>query len=89
MNRVFTEFSRMNRPRQREKRGPQDKTHTAVMDYFVLSRKTVSVAAVAAFSGVGEKAVKRGLGSTAAFTLHGGTWLVGAMPVMLEKNVPV
>ena len=79
MNRVFTEFSRRNRPQQRQKRGPQDKTHTTIMDYFVLSTKTVSVAAVAAFSGVGEKAVKRGLGSTAAFTLHGGTWLVGAM----------
>ena len=86
MKRVFTELSRQNRTQKvDETRRVQDKTHSVVLDYFVLSKKTVSVAAVSTFSGVGEKTLKRGLESTASFTLHGGTWLVGAMLASWRK----
>lgn len=85
MNRVYAELSRQSRQtrgQQNSNEKPkqlQDKTNKAVLDLFVLSTKTLTVAAAALFAGIGEKNLKRGIEATAAFTLYGGTWLIGAM----------
>ena len=81
MNRIFAEYSRLNRQGNHKPKRvqAQDASHRAVLDYFVRSTKTISVAAAASFAGVGERQIKKSTESTAAFTLLGGTWLLGAM----------
>ena len=79
MNRVFAQLARQNKRQIAEKSKQLDKTSTAVLDHFVHSSKTLSIAAAASFVGVGEKNLKRGISSTAGLTLFGGTWLCGAM----------
>lgn len=94
MNRVYAELSRQSRqgegPGQSQRKqsalaaGPkpkqlQDVTHTAVIDHFVLSTKTITMSAAASIIGVDFKSVKLGVHSTAALTLLGGTWLIGAL----------
>lgn len=82
MNRVYAELCRPTRGQRNSNEKPkqlQNKTNQAVLDHFVLSTKTLTIAAAASFAGIGEKNLKKGIDSTAAFTLYGGTWLIGAM----------
>lgn len=86
MNRVYAELSRQNRQGQSQRKESakpakqsQDVTHKAVLDHFVLSTKTLTMAAAASIVGIDFKHLKRGVESTAALTLLGGTWLIGAM----------